>query len=234
MSVRAEGLTKHFRSVAALDGIDLEVAAGEVVALVGRNGAGKSTLMRILATTVIPDAGRATVAGHDVVGEPLAARRCVGLLLTDERSWYWRLTGRANLEFFGILNGLRRPAVHQRVSSLLAEVGLDDAADRPFGGYSSGMRLRLSVARALIADPAVLLLDEPTRSLDPPTTEHVHDLVTRAAQDRGVAVLLATHDPLEAVALASRVAVLERGRVVAIYDDPDAAVLEHALDRTAA
>ena len=182
-AIHARGLTKRFGPVTALDGVDLDVGGGEVVALLGANGAGKSTLLRILSTTVLPDEGVAWVAGNDVVAEPLAARRALGVALGDERSWYWRLSGRQNLEFFAVLYGIRRKEARRRVQELLGEVGLNHAADRRFDGYSAGMRARLSLARALVASPPVILLDELTRSLDPVAVSDFRTQVRRLASE---------------------------------------------------
>jgi ABC-2 type transport system ATP-binding protein len=225
-----QGLTKRFGAVTALAGIDLSVAPGEVVTLLGPNGAGKSTLIRILATTVLPDEGSVHVAGYDAVAQPTAVRRSFGLALGDERSWYWRLSGRRNLEFFAALYGLRRREAAARVDVLLREIGLADAADRRFDGYSTGMRMRLSLARALLPDPRVLLLDEPTRSLDPLAASAFQARVLELASARRMAVLYATHDLHEAAEIASRVLILVRGRVAAtLAGGSDAAALERSL-----
>ncbi|MGI8983098.1 MAG: ABC transporter ATP-binding protein [Acidimicrobiales bacterium] len=227
--VRITGLEKRFGTVAALGGVDLTVAWGGVVALLGPNGAGKSTLLRILGTTVLPDAGSVEVAGHDVVVDPVTARRSVGLVLGDERSWYWRLSGRDNLEFFAALHGMRRSAARTRTDQLLGLVGLTEAADRRFDRYSSGMRARLSLARALLCEPPVLLFDEPTRTLDPLAAASFRDEV-RSQAGAGRAVLFATHDLHEAAALADQVVVLVKGCVRAVSDDRvDAGQLERIL-----
>lgn len=221
------GVGKRFGRVTALADIDLSVCAGEVIAVLGPNGAGKSTLLRILGTAVLPDTGRATVAGHDVSRDPAAVRRAVGFMLPDERSWYWRLTGRHNLEFFAALNGLQRQAAAERAGELLRDVGLETAAHRRFDGYSSGMRVRLSLARAMISRPPVLLLDEPTRSIDPAGSKQFRDLVSSVAATRGTAILIATHDLYEAARLATRGVVLSHGRLTEIAGDwRDAAELE--------
>jgi ABC-2 type transport system ATP-binding protein len=212
--IRAEGLSKRFGAVQALDGVSVNIDPGEVVALLGPNGAGKSTLIRILATTVLADSGRASVGGWDAASDPAAAKRACGLMLGDERSWYWRISGRHNLEFFAALYGLRRAEARSRAAELLDLFGLTEAADRRFGGYSAGMRARLSLARALITDPPVLLLDEPTRNLDPVASVRFRELVLRLARQRPAAVLFATHQLHEASEVATRVIALSAGRVV--------------------
>jgi ABC-2 type transport system ATP-binding protein len=228
--IDVKGLKKSFRQVQAIAGIDLTVKRGEIVALLGPNGAGKSTLMRILATIVLPDEGSVSVAGHDVLKDSAAARRSLGLALGDERSWYWRLSGRRNLEFFAALYGLDRAKASDRVTHLLETVGLADAADRRFDGYSSGMKMRLSLARALLPEPPVMLLDEPTRSLDPVAAVAFRERVRELGLAQRMAVLYSTHDLHEAAAIASRVVVLARGRVVAeLPGGTEAAALEQAL-----
>jgi ABC-2 type transport system ATP-binding protein len=223
-------ISKRFGPVTALTDVSLRVASGEVVVLLGPNGSGKSTLMRILGTTIIADSGEATVGGHDVRTAARAVRRSVGFLLADERSWYWRLTGRHNLEFFAALYGLPRRDCREQAAALLEEVGLAEAADRPFSGYSSGMRLRLSLARALLSTSGVMLLDEPTRSLDPVATREFRDLVKRMAEQRQAAVLVATHDLHEAAAIASRVLILVDGRLRGSADArADSNMLEQML-----
>jgi len=215
-----QGLTKRFGQMWALDGVDLTVAPGEILALLGPNGAGKSTLLRILATTVIPDGGTATIDGFDVVTEAKQVRRRLGITLGDERSWYWRLSGRKNLEFFAMLYGFSRREAVARAAELLDDLELTYAADRRFDGYSTGMRMRLSLARALLPNPPVLLLDEPTRSLDPVAAASFRGQVATLAQERGKAILLTTHDLHEASGLAHRTSVLMRGRIVGNTDAP--------------
>jgi ABC-type multidrug transport system ATPase subunit len=214
--IRANGLVKRFGGTLALDGVDLEVRPGEIVSLVGTNGAGKSTLVRILATTVTPDDGTATVGGYDVVAEAQRARGVTGLMLGDERAWYWRISGRRNLEFYAALARLRRAEAQRRCAELLEEVGLAEHADRRVGDYSSGMRARLGLARALLGRPLAVLLDEPTRSVDPIGAEGFRDRLTALAGDGGTAVLMTTHDLGEAASVAGTVVVLGAGRVRAV------------------
>lgn len=228
--IETHGLVKAYGPVLALDGVDISVPPGQVTALVGQNGAGKTTLMRILATTVAPDGGTASVGGWDVGREPAAARRATGIFLGEERSFYWRLTGRQNLMFFAALQGLGRRAAQTRVEAVLRGAQLDELGDRRVDRYSSGMRARLGVARALLGEPAVLLLDEPTKSIDPVTGVAIRRVVTELTEERGMAVLFATHDLHEAASLGRSVVVLARGRVAARLDGgASAADLEMAL-----
>jgi ABC-2 type transport system ATP-binding protein len=214
--ISARGLTKRFRgNVIGLEGVDLDIERGEAVAFLGPNGAGKTTLLRILATVILPDGGHAKVGGHDIRVDPLAVRRSIGVLLSEDRSWYLRLSGRANLEFFGVVYGLDRRTAADRASALLHDHGLGDAADRRVSGYSAGMRARLALARALLASPPILLLDEPTRSLDPMAAIDFRRRLGLLRQDQ-VTILFATHDLHEAASLADRVVVLDHGRMQAI------------------
>jgi ABC-2 type transport system ATP-binding protein len=229
--VRVVDVSKRFATVQALDRVGFEIEAGEIVVMIGVNGAGKSTLLRILGTRVLPDEGAAWVAGFDVLREPRQARRRTGVVLSDERSWYWRLSGRANLEFFARLSELSRAQAQERAEQLLEVVQLTDAADRRVDGYSSGMRSRLSLARALLLAPPVLLLDEPSRALDPAVSRELRQTVVSLTRESGCAVLWVTHDLHEAAELAERVIVLDAGRIRKVESRPgSAADLELLLD----
>lgn len=220
VGIEVAGLSKRFGPVPALDGVNVTVPLGAVTALVGRNGAGKSTLIRVLATAIRPDTGRVSVSGHDVVSSAAAVRRHIGLTLGDDRSFFWRLNGRQNLEFFGHLYGLDRRILRHRVAQVLEAVELLDVADRRVDRYSTGMRSRLGLARALLGDPTVLLLDEPTRSLDPASAASVRSLLRRLLGGGGRCALLATHDLGEAAEVADQIVVLWSGRVVACHRPP--------------
>jgi ABC-2 type transport system ATP-binding protein len=227
--IRVCGITKRFGPVRALNGIDFAVGAGEVVALLGRNGAGKTTLIRVLATSVVPDEGEARVNGHDVVAHPLAARAHTGLVLGEDRSFFWRLTGRQNLEFFSAMHGMRRKEARTASERALSAVELSAVADRRVDRYSTGMRSRLGIARALLNSPSVLLLDEPTRSLDPESAHGVRAVVKGLVDKEEVTVLIATHDLHEAAVLASSVLIMSAGKVVDRCVGQDAAALEASL-----
>jgi ABC-2 type transport system ATP-binding protein len=206
----------------ALRGVELMVAPGELVTLVGPNGAGKTTLLKILATLVTPSAGSARVFGEDVVRHAAAARRRVGYVLADERSFYWRLSCRDNLRFFAALQGIRGRAAQSRIEELAALVGLSDHLPRDFQDLSTGQRQRLAIARGLLADPPVLLFDEATRSLDPGRALRLRRIIKEILVRRAnKAVLFATHDLDEARDLADRVVLMLKGRVAAEGRYPD-------------
>ena len=206
----------HGEEVTALAGISLEVAEGELFGLLGPNGAGKTTMMKILSTLVLPNSGRATIFGRDVVREEAEARRMVGLITADERSFYWRLTGRQNLLFFAALYQIPRREAEKRVGDLLELLDLANAAGQRFQTYSTGMRQKMAIARGLLANPRVLLVDEPTRSLDPVSAQTVREFLKEKIARTGCTVLLATHQMGEAEQLCDRVAVLDHGRILAM------------------
>ena len=196
-----------------LSEVSFDIGAGEVVALVGPNGAGKSTLLRILCGLLLPTTGRAALAGLDVVRDRPRCRARVGVALSDDRGLSPRLTGRQNLLFHGALYGLSSSMVAARVRSLEGGLEVEGLLDRPVRTLSSGERARLVLLRALLHRPAVLLLDETTRTLDPGAARRLRTQLLAEVAREGTAVLFATHDLGEVEAVAARVLVLERGRV---------------------
>jgi ABC-2 type transport system ATP-binding protein len=216
-------------SVDALRGATVAVAHGTIHGVIGPNGSGKSTLLRILATLVIADGGQARVDGHDVLVEERAVRRMIGFTTGEERSLYWRLTARQNLEFAAALHRLRRPA--QAIGHALGLVGLAADGDRPVSGFSQGMSRRLGLARAILHEPPVLLLDEPTRSLDPTARAEFQEVLRTLRREKGVTTLLTTHDLGEAAAVCDRVSVLLGGRFVEHVHSVDERLLADALRR---
>ena len=212
-AVRAEGLVKTYGQTRALDGVDLEIPAGQVLGLLGPNGAGKTTTVRILTTLLRPDSGRAWVAGHDVLADPEAVRRKIGLsgqyAAVDES-----LTGFENLYMVGRFYGFSRANASARSRELLASFKLQEAADRTTKTYSGGMRRRLDLAGALVARPAVVVLDEPTTGLDPRGRLDTWDVIGELVSD-GATVLLTTQYLEEADQLADTIAVIDRGKLIA-------------------
>lgn len=240
VTVALDGITKSFpvqrgwwdllrhplrrERVTVLSGVSLQVRAGEFFGLLGPNGAGKTTLFKMLATLVLPDGGTGRVAGHDIVLEPSAVRRVLTPVIADERSLHWRLSARENLLLFAALHRVPAREVRARVASLLETVGLEATAEQMVGKFSSGMKQRLLIARALLARPRVLLLDEPTRSLDPVSAREFRSFLRReVAEAQGCTVLLATHNAEEALDLCDRVAILHRGRLLAVGPPADLA-----------
>ncbi|MDQ1673694.1 MAG: type transport system ATP-binding protein, partial [Frankiaceae bacterium] len=212
-AILVEGLTKSFGSVHALRGVDLAVPAGTVLGVLGPNGAGKTTAVRVLTTLLRPDGGRALVQGHDVVEEPNAVRRLIGLAgqstaIQDE------LTGRENLEIVGRLYRLGRSRARERAAELLEQFDMTDAADRTVKTYSGGMKRRLDLAASLVGAPAVLFLDEPTTGLDPRSRIGMWEVIRELVRG-GTTLLLTTQYLDEADELADEIVVIDTGRVIA-------------------
>ena len=203
--------------VEALRDVSFDVETGEIFGLIGRNGAGKTTLTKIVATLVQPTTGNVSVRGHDSVTDDEHVRREVGLATAEERSFYWRLTSEQNLMFFARLHGLSDGTAKQRISDLFAKLELEEVARRRFGELSTGNKQRLAVARAMLTTPPVLLLDEPTRSLDPLAAARMRELIrSLAQQDPPVTIFLTSHNLGEVETLCGRVAIISRGRIRAI------------------
>jgi ABC-2 type transport system ATP-binding protein len=226
-AISVQGLSKRFGTVMALDGVDFEVPAGTVFGLLGPNGAGKTTAIRILATILKPDSGRAEVLGHDVVRDPDGVRYRIGLA-GQYAAVDPNLTGRENLRLTGRLAQLAAPEVRSRADELLVRFDLMDAADRPVRTYSGGMRRRLDVAAALVQRPPVVFLDEPTTGLDLHSRNALWAMI-RELVATGATVLLTTQYLEEADRLADRIAVVDEGHVIA-NDTP--AALKAQLGRT--
>src|SRR3954451_8811845 len=212
-AIHVEGVVKRFGTTTALAGVDLDVEEGSVFGLLGPNGAGKTTLVRVLATLLAPDAGRAEVFGRDVVDDAAAVRQLLGLTgqfaAVDEI-----LTGRENLQMFGRLFDLSPDEARRRTSELLERFELADAADRPARTYSGGMRRRLDLASSLLTRPRILFLDEPTTGLDPRSRNEIWAIVRELVGD-GTTIMLTTQYLEEADELADRIAVIDHGRVIA-------------------
>jgi ABC-2 type transport system ATP-binding protein len=231
-AIETHALTKRFRklrtyrdvlaypwrrpTLLAVDAMSLTIGQGEVFGVLGENGAGKTTLIRMLTTSLLPSSGTAAVGGYDVVRDARKVRGVIGLVGSDERSFFGELTGRQNLEFFAALQGLSASTARGRIDPLLRRVGLGAAAERPFRTLSSGTRQKLAIVRGLLTDPEIVFLDEPTRSLDPISARSVRRLVSEfLVGELGRTVVLATHSLGEAEDLCDRLALIRAGRVVA-------------------
>ena len=226
--IHIDGLHKSFRrpgvqsflrlgvvaSHEVLKGVDLEVLRGDYVALLGANGVGKTTVLKTLATLLTPDRGAVLIAGMDVARQSRAVRDVTGYVLADDRSFHWRLTARENLEFFARLEGIGGREATHRIAFLLDRLDLSSSAERAFGEYSTGMKQRLAVARALLKRPRVLLMDEPTRSIDPGHAADIWRLVREEVEAVAGCLVLVTHQIQEALSLCSRVAILADGQIV--------------------
>lgn len=212
-----EYITKPFTSecFTALRGVSINIKKGDRVAFLGANGAGKTTLLKLIGGLLYPSSGLIKVNEFDTTKENLKARKYVGFVLNEERSFYWRLTGIENLKFFGTLDNLHGKLLDEKVNTLINLVGLKDAKDKLFAGYSSGMKQRLAIARGLLSDPSILILDEPTRTLDPISARDIKNiLLERIHISKERTLLIATHSFREAGALCNRVCFMKKGEII--------------------
>lgn len=207
-------LRRRAREIVAVDGISFDVERGELFGLLGPNGAGKTTTVKILTTLLIPTSGTARVLGHDVVQASDAIRARIGFIFGGERGLYWRLSGIDNLRYFASLYHLDPDVTNKRIPALLEQVGLQDRGQERVEGYSRGMKQRLHIARALLHDPEILFLDEPTLGLDPVGARDLRQMIARL-QEAGKTILLTTHYMFEADLLCERIAVIKKGRIIA-------------------
>jgi len=205
--------------IKAVAGISFLAADGAITGLLGPNGAGKTTLLRMLATLIVPDGGNASIDGMDIVRDRAEVRRRVGVL-SDARGLYVRLTARENVRYYGRLHGMRDQALEARVERLLHELGIGDLADRRTQGFSQGERMKVAIARALVHDPQVMLLDEPTNGLDIMSTRNLRELL-RAMRAAGKCILFSSHVMQEVSALCDTIVIIGHGRVVAQGTGPE-------------
>lgn len=211
--IEAEGLTKHFDDFQAVENVSLKIKPGEVLAMLGPNGAGKTTTVRMLTSILVPTRGSARIAGYDVVKQPEKVRAHVGVL-TEQHGLYERMKGLDYLDFFGQVYHIPRNIRRERAYELMARFGLGDALDKRLGEYSKGMKQKLALVRAMLHNPPVLLLDEPTSAMDPQSARQVREAITELRQDAR-SFLITTHNLSEAQVLADRIAIIRRGRIIA-------------------
>lgn len=231
--LQTRGLTKQFikqrglsslrnpfgkTTFTAVRNINLEVARGEIFGLLGPNGAGKTTLIKMLCTLILPSGGSATVAGYDLTRQQEQVKSSIALVSSEERSFYWRLSGRKNLDFFAALHGISKVEASGRIPQVLEQVGLTAAAGRRFQEYSSGMKQRLALARGMLASPEIFFMDEPTKGLDPIATKQIHDFIKDNLAGQGKTVILATHHLVEAEQVCDRVGIMFEGEMKACGD----------------
>ena len=210
--IETEDLSKQFGETWAVDGVSLEVNPGQVLALLGQNGAGKTTIVRMLASLLTPTRGRARIAGFDVVQSPEKVRSSVGVL-TEQHGLYLRMTGLEYLEYFGKIYRLDSTTCQKRSREWIEYFGLVEVAKRPIGQYSKGMRQKLALARTLIHEPPVLLLDEPTSAMDPESAQLVRNAITSLCTEQRT-IIICTHNLVEAEMLANKIAIIYLGQIL--------------------
>ncbi len=203
--------------ITAVEEVNIKIEKGELFGILGPNGAGKTTLIKMLCTLILPSEGTAHINGYDLVKDSGKVRRSIGFITSDERSFYWRLTGRQNLKFFASLHNYYSNDAEVRIDELLSLVGLKDRADDEFLSYSAGMKQRMAIARGLLNDPAVLFMDEPTKALDPGAAQNLRGFIKEhIIGDEGKTVFLSTHNLPEAEELCDRIAIIDEGRIKVI------------------
>lgn len=205
--------SKNFCS--AIDNVKIDINNGDRIAFLGSNGAGKTTLLKLIGGLLYPTEGNVLVDGFDTQKENREARQKIGFVLNEERSFYWRLTGKENLEFFASLDNLKGPELNNKVNKLIELVGLAGHENKKFAGYSSGMKQKLAIARGLLSDPEVLILDEPTRTLDPISVNEIGEIISQRIHSEGKKTLLiATHSMEEAKMLCNKVCYMNKGKII--------------------
>lgn len=215
--------------IAAVEKVNIKIGKGELFGILGPNGAGKTTLIKLLCTLILPTEGTAYVNGYDVAEDSGKVRKSIGFITTDERSFYWRLTGRQNLKFFASLHNYYSDNARKRVDELLNTVGLKDRADDKFLSYSTGMKQRMAIARGLLNDPEVVFMDEPTKGLDPRRAQDLRGFVKeQIVKEQGKTIFLSTHHLGEAEQLCNRIAIIDEGEIRVIGSPEE---LKSALDK---
>jgi len=213
-AIEVQSLTKRYGDLVAVDQLSFQVRKGTVFGFLGPNGAGKTTTLKMLACLIRPDNGTALVAGHNIATEPMAVRRSIGYV-SEAQGFYERMTAAETLDYLGCLLDLPGPQRRQRAADLLSQVGLADRRDSYVGTFSKGMKQRLALAQALLAEPAVLLLDEPTLGLDPMGAKEIRDRILTLKQDRTVTIFLSSHMLSEVEAICDEVGIIDHGRMLA-------------------
>lgn len=230
-AIETTGLTKRFirrrklkqivlhplqrEAITALDGIDLQIKEGELFGILGPNGAGKTTLIKLLSTLILPDEGKAWVNGYSILHNEESIKQSIGLVTGEERSFYWRLSGRGNLQFFATLYNMSSSQAERRINEILKTLELQDKADDLFYTYSTGTKQKLALARGLLSNPKILFIDEPTKSLDPIAAQNIRKFIReKLVKEQGKTVFLATHNLKEAEEMCDHLDIIDRGRIL--------------------
>jgi len=216
-AIETNGLTKEFivyrKTTVAINDVNLLIKEGELFGIIGANGAGKTTLIKILCCLILPTKGTACVHGYDILQNEEQVKSCIGLVSGEERSFYWRLTGRQNLQFFASLYNISASKAKERIKYLLDLLEIREP-DRRYQEYSTGIKQRLAIAKSLLNDPKVLFIDEPTKSLDPETAQRVRAFIkNKIARQQNITVFFATHNLEEAEYLADHLALIDKGEI---------------------
>ncbi len=230
-AIETTGLTKKFirrrkikqivlhplqrETITALDRVDLQIKEGEIFGILGPNGAGKTTLIKVLSTLILPDAGKAWVNGYNILHNEESIKQSIGLVTSEERSFYWRLSGRGNLQFFATLYNMSSSQAERRINEILETLELQEKADDLFHTYSTGIKQKLALARGLLNNPQILFIDEPTKSLDPIAAQNIRKLIReKLVKEQGKTVFLATHNLEEAEEICNHLDIIDRGKIL--------------------
>lgn len=213
--IEVTNLVKSFKTLQAVDNISFSVKKGEIFGLLGPNGAGKSTTLRILSTLARPTSGKAEIGGYDVVKNDTKVRKMLGIV-SEKMIIYDRLTAKENLWFFGCLYGIPKEQLSKRIDELLELVNLTQFKDKQVGTFSTGMRQRMNVIRALLNEPQVLFLDEPTLGLDPQSSVEIRDFIKKLNKEKGTTIIITTHMMVDADILCDRIAIVDHGKIIAL------------------
>ena len=213
--IQVKGLTKSFKKVKAVKNISFTVEKGTVFGLLGENGAGKTTTLRILATMLKPTEGTALIEGTDLLINPEEVRSKIGILFGGETGLYDRLSGKENIEYFGLLNGMNKEEVSRRIEELSNILDMDEYLDRRAGKFSKGMKQKVSIARSIVHDPEIMLFDEPTSGLDVTAVRMIHDFIRRL-KDQGKTIIFSSHSMVEVEKLCDKVGIIHKGEIIEI------------------